>query len=96
MNARCFPSGEIRNATFSGLVQGVGFRQSVLQIAQHFELKGRVKNLENRTVELTAEGDREKVDSFLKMVQNRFHNNITQLQVNVISSLGYVDYKIEY
>ncbi|MEY4946323.1 MAG: hypothetical protein RIR22_1024 [Planctomycetota bacterium] len=84
------------NAVFSGLVQGVGFRQSVLQIAQHFELKGRVKNLENRTVELTAEGDREKVDSFLKMVQNRFHNNITQLQVNVISSLGYVDYKIEY
>ena len=74
----------------------MGFRQSVLQIAQHFELKGRVKNLENRTVELTAEGDREKVDSFLKMVQNRFHNNITQLQVNVISSLGYVDYKIEY
>jgi acylphosphatase len=84
------------NAVFSGLVQGVGFRQSVLQIAQHFELKGRVKNLENRTVELTAEGDREKVDSFLKMVQNRFHNNITQLQINVISSLGYVDYKIEY
>ncbi len=84
------------NAVFSGLVQGVGFRQSVLQIAQHFELKGRVKNLENGTVELIAEGDREKVDSFLKMVQNRFHNNITQLQVNVISSLGYVDYKIEY
>ncbi len=84
------------NATFLGLVQGVGFRQSVLQIAQHFELKGRVKNLENGTVELIAEGDREKVDSFLKMVQNRFHNNITQLQVNVISSLGYVDYKIEY
>ena len=84
------------NATFSGLVQGVGFRQSVLQIAQHFELKGRVKNLENGTVELIAERDREKVDSFLKMVQNRFHNNITQLQVNVISSLGYVDYKIEY
>ncbi|MBJ7304220.1 MAG: acylphosphatase [Gemmataceae bacterium] len=74
----------------------MGFRQSVLQIAQHFELKGRVKNLENGTVELIAEGDREKVDSFLKMVQNRFHNNITQLQVNVISSLGYVDYKIEY
>ena len=66
------------------------------QIAQHFELKGRVKNLENGTVELTAEGDREIVDSFLKMVQNRFHNNITQLQVNVISSLDYVDYKIEY
>ena len=74
----------------------MGFRQSVLQIAQHFELKGRVKNLENGTVELIAEGYREKVDSFLKMVQNRFHNNITQLQVNVISSLGYVDYKIEY
>ena len=74
----------------------MGFRQSVLQIAQHFELKGRVKNLENGTVELTAEGDREIVDSFLKMVQNRFHNNITQLQVNVISSLDYVDYKIEY
>lgn len=84
------------NAVFSGLVQGVGFRQSVLQIAQHIELNGRVKNLENGTVELTAEGDKEKVDSFLKMVHDRFHKNITHLQVNIVSSLGCVGYKIEY
>jgi len=84
------------NAIFSGLVQGVGFRQSVLQIAEHFELCGRVKNLQNGTVELTAAGKKENVDSFLKMVQDRYHENITDLQVNIISSLGYVDYRIEY
>ena len=84
------------NAIFSGLVQGVGFRQSVLQIAENFELCGRVKNLQNGTVELTAAGKKENVDSFLKMVQDRYHKNITDLQVNIISSLGYVDYRIEY
>ncbi len=83
-------------AVVSGLVQGVGFRQTVLQFAQHFELCGRVKNLTNGTVELTAEGDKEKVDSFLKLVQNRFHDNITYIKVNIISSLGYVDYNIDY
>ncbi|NBR07182.1 MAG: acylphosphatase [Planctomycetes bacterium] len=83
-------------AIYSGLVQGVGFRQTVLQIAQYFDLHGRVKNLQNGTVELTAEGDKEKVDSFLKMIENTFGNNITDLQVNIIPSLGYVDYKIEY
>jgi len=84
------------NAVISGLVQGVGFRQSVLQIAQHFELGGRVKNLQNGTVELSAEGNKEMVDSFLQMVKDRFHENITDLQVNIVSSLGYVGYKIEY
>jgi len=83
-------------AVVSGLVQGVGFRQTVLQIAQHFELCGRVKNLPNQTVELSAEGDKEKVDSFLKLVQDRFHNNITDIKVNIIPSLGYVDYNIDY
>jgi acylphosphatase len=83
-------------AVVSGLVQGVGFRQTVRQIAQHFELCGRVKNLPNGTVELSAEGDKEKVDSFLKLVQNRFHDNIIDIEVNIIPSLGYVDYNIDY
>jgi acylphosphatase len=83
-------------AVVSGMVQGVGFRQTVLQIAQHLELFGRVKNLPNGTVELSAEGDKERVDSFLKLVQDRFHNNITDIKVNIISSLGYVDYNIDY
>ena len=83
-------------AVVSGMVQGVGFRQTVLQIAQHLKLVGRVKNLPNGTVELSAEGDKEKVDSFLKLVQDRFHDNITDIKVNIISSLGYVDYNIDY
>jgi len=83
-------------AVVSGLVQGVGFRQTVIQIAQRFELYGRVKNLPNGTVELSAEGDKEKVDSFLKLVQDRFHDNITDIKVNIIPSLGYVDYNIDY
>ena len=83
-------------AVVSGMVQGIGFRQTVLQIAQHLELVGRVKNLPNGTVELSAEGDKEKVDSFLKLIQDRFHDNITDIKVNIISSLGYVDYNIDY
>ena len=41
---------------YSGTVQGIGFRYTVLDYARRLDLKGRVKNLPDGRVELLAEG----------------------------------------
>jgi acylphosphatase len=43
-------------ATVHGLVQGVGFRWSVRQVARRLSLRGYVRNRYDRTVEVVAEG----------------------------------------
>ena len=55
---------------FSGMVQGVGFRFTVRRIANSYEVTGFVKNLPNGDVEVTAEGDREVVKSFIDAICN--------------------------
>ncbi len=49
----------------AGRVQGVFFRRSAVQEAQHLGLAGWVKNRSDGRVELEAEGTEEAVDAFL-------------------------------
>ena len=55
---------------FSGHVQGVGFRYQVVSIAKGFDLTGYVKNLNDGSVELLAEGDEPEVLSFLEVIES--------------------------
>ena len=57
--------------TFSGNVQGVGFRWSVLQIAKAYKVTGYVQNLTNGTVELLAEGTEQDVCMMLENVESK-------------------------
>ena len=56
------------HANFSGTVQGVGFRFTVIRIAEQYEISGFVKNLPNGRVEVVAEGGREVVESFISAI----------------------------
>lgn len=58
------------HAIFKGKVQGVGFRWTVLDWAEHFKLKGSAKNLNDGTVEVYAQGSQEGLEAFLKAVKN--------------------------
>ena len=58
------------HASFSGTVQGVGFRFTVRRIAEQYEISGFVKNLANGQVEVVVEGDREVVENFIHAVCN--------------------------
>lgn len=49
-------------------MQGVGFRYTVMQIAQRFAVNGTVRNLSSGAVEVDAEGDEEEVDRFIAAV----------------------------
>lgn len=73
---------EVRHETvyFTGHVQGVGFRYSVLQVAKEFEVTGFVKNLADGRVHLEAEGRARDVDAFVAAVEEKMHGYIRKVE----------------
>ena len=65
------------HAIFSGEVQGVFFRATTQELANHLNLTGYVKNLLNGRVELLAEGEEKNLEKLLNILENRFdiHDN---------------------
>lgn len=55
-----------------GRVQGVGFRVTARHIALQLGLKGIVKNLDDGNVEIIAQGTREKLEEFIKLIKENF------------------------
>jgi len=55
----------IYKITVSGLVQGIGFRPFVAELAEELELVGQVKNL-GGIVEIIVSGDKKAVDEFIQ------------------------------
>jgi acylphosphatase len=54
---------------YEGKVQGVGFRWSVRQIANGFDVTGSVRNLRDGRVELQVTGEEREVRAFLDAIQ---------------------------
>jgi acylphosphatase len=67
-------------AFFSGHVQGVGFRYSVLQVAREFEVSGFVSNLPDGRVHLETEGEAGEVRAFITAVGERMHGYIRKIE----------------
>ena len=65
---------------FSGHVQGVGFRYSVLQIAREFDVAGFVSNLADGRVQLEVEGAERDIGAFVEAVQEKMHGYIRKLE----------------
>ncbi len=74
--------GEVHHETvyFSGHVQGVGFRYSVLQVAKEFDVAGFVANLADGRVHLEAEGRKDDVTAFIEAVQEKMPGYIRKLE----------------
>jgi acylphosphatase len=60
-----------RRSLFTGHVQGVGFRATVDDLAQGFDVRGYVRNLPDRRVELVVEGDEAEIARFLDRIVER-------------------------
>ena len=56
-------------ATVSGKVQGVFFREHVRRSAKNLNLAGEVENMPDTTVRVVAEGPRELLEKLLKQIQ---------------------------
>lgn len=59
-------------AIASGKVQGVGFRRAAKAIADRLGLKGFVRNLQDGSVEICAQGETALLELFLKSLQSQF------------------------
>ncbi|AKB60506.1 carbamoyltransferase HypF [Methanosarcina mazei] len=81
---------ESRLLHITGIVQGVGFRPFIYQLAKANGLSGYVKNLGNY-VEILIEGDRECLDNFLKELPEKKPPlaKITELRTKNVPFSGY-------
>ncbi|MGC9259515.1 MAG: acylphosphatase [Phycisphaerae bacterium] len=67
------PSSTVRNVFFfSGRVQGIGFRQSTVELAKPYKLGGLVRNLPDGRVELILEGSPDHIDELAREIAARF------------------------
>jgi acylphosphatase len=67
---------EYRKITFSGNVQGVGFRWTTRRISSSYKIYGYVKNLVDGKVELFCEGEKEELNLFLNKLRSELRYNI--------------------
>ncbi|MDR1497554.1 MAG: acylphosphatase [Puniceicoccales bacterium] len=58
-----------KDVWYGGRVQGVGFRAHVLRVARGYEVRGKVRNLDDGRVFLQVEGNEEEVAAFLAEIR---------------------------
>ena len=80
-----------RACYFSGRVQGVGFRYTVQNIAQRYNVHGYVRNLPDGRVELVVEGDQGEIDHLVDDVNQRMNGYIKTLDCNTQPATGEFD-----
>jgi len=61
-----------KHITFSGEVQGIGFRFTALNVATQYHLTGYVRNLPNGMVEMLAQGPAQDIDDCIRNLQESF------------------------
>ncbi len=78
-----------------GHVQGVGFRHFTYRIAKRLNVRGYVRNAEDGTVEIHAEGDEENLEQFLVQVsRGPTMAVVTDVRVEETPVQGYEDFEI--
>ena len=73
---------------FGGRVQGVGFRYTVLNIAQGFDVTGYVRNLSDGRVQLVAEGTRDELYSLVEQIKQRMEGFIEEVDAITSPATG--------
>ncbi|MCX5782490.1 MAG: acylphosphatase, partial [Elusimicrobia bacterium] len=63
-----------------GSVQGIGYRWFVQDAAREMQIKGWVKNLYDGSVEIEAEGEKKKLEKFLKSLSKNPYAKISSIQ----------------
>lgn len=69
-------------AFFRGKVQGVGFRATTVHYARRLGLKGLVKNCDDGSVEVLAQGTRENLDALVSELNKAMSSYIASSDVS--------------
>ena len=70
-------------AVFKGHVQGVGFRYTVQRISRQFPVTGYVRNLDDGSVELLAEGEPTIIEQFIDTISLDMGRYIREVHVEI-------------
>jgi acylphosphatase len=73
---------------YSGRVQGVGFRYTILDIARQQKIGGWVKNLDAGRVEVVAEASEVALNNFLQCINQQFSGYIKNLDIAWLPANG--------
>ena len=65
---------------FSGRVQGVGFRYSVLQVAKEYDVCGFVKNLTDGRLLVEVSGESADIAEFVTAIEERMEGYVRQVE----------------
>ena len=77
--------------TFSGNVQGVGFRWAAQDAAYAFNIVGWVANCLDGTVEIVCEGEEEDIGLFLDKIKDVMKRNIKAVNIKWKPAKGKFD-----
>jgi acylphosphatase len=83
-----FATSQRRRVTFSGHVQGVGFRYTTMNVALQFDVRGYVRNMPDGRVEVVVEGAPSEVDAFINAVKDRMGSFIRKVDSSDAPAMG--------
>ena len=83
-----------RHIVFSGYVQGVGFRYRAMHSARRFGITGWVRNLDDGSVEMEAEGYPEDLDAMLLALEQHIWGHIEDIRARRIPLQNDRDFEI--
>lgn len=82
--------------TYTGRVQGVGFRATCRHLARGLAVTGRVRNLPTGEVELHAKGEASEVAALLERIAGRFRGNIASARSEPAAVAGHTSFEITH
>jgi acylphosphatase len=85
-----------KRVTYSGTVQGVGFRATAHGLAAAHPVGGYVRNLPGGDVELLAEGEAGAVEAFLAAVARRMAGYIAEARVEDLPPAGHAGFHVRH
>ena len=85
-------------ARIHGVVQGVGFRYSAVGRARRLGLTGYVRNIDDGTVEVVAEGSQSELDRLLEwLAAGPSHAHVTRVDHHYQPATGaYTQFDVSY
>jgi acylphosphatase len=87
-----------RRFIIDGEVQGVGYRYFAMRAAARHDIYGTVRNLEDGSVEVIAEGSREAIDEFKNdLATGPLHARVTNFSEIDLAPTGlFRDFRIDH
>ncbi|MFA5090123.1 MAG: acylphosphatase [Candidatus Omnitrophota bacterium] len=82
---------------YSGMVQGVGFRFTLVELARAAGIFGWVKNLPDARVEVIAEAEEDELKDFLEKIHGQFASHIRDADVVWLAAADeFSDFNVRY